>query len=62
MAGEGICIGEGPRDIHPRNSQIGTAGNANVGRPFRSNKLNRRKRKGNGLTLPKIPIVKGGKG
>jgi len=62
MAGEGIRIGtgQGAGFIEPKGSMIGVAGNANIN-PVRKNRLNRRKRKGNGLSCPKIPTRKGGK-
>lgn len=62
MAGEGIRIGtgQGAGFIEPKGSMLGVAGNVNC-RPVRQNRLNRRLRKGNGLTCPNIPMKKGGK-
>lgn len=52
MSGEGMVI-------EPKGTMLGIAGNPNC-RPVRQNKLRKRKG-GNGLTLPKIRTVKGGK-
>lgn len=62
MAGEGIRIGtgQGAGFIEPKGSITGISSNTNIN-PVRKNRLNRRLRKGNGLSCPKIPIKKGGK-